>query len=223
MSEQEIERASGSRGSPPAGTAGPVKIGRRGVFARAGSLAMAGGLFADYGGFFAILARYLYPPRPDRRAWLFVTDLDGLPAGQSMTFRLPSGARAAIVHQQAGLGSSDFLALSSTCPHLGCQVHWEAAREIFFCPCHNGAFDRQGRAIAGPPFEAGQSLPRYPLEVRGKLLFIETPVVEMASASAIEPEPASAEPSVRGALAASGGRAPCSDRSCRGDVPVWRS
>ena len=213
MSERQHERASDSR-IPPAA---PEKIGRRGMFARAGSLAMVGGLFLGYGGFFAILARYLYPPRPDRRGWLFVTDLERLPVGQSMTFRLPTGAPAAIVHQQSGRASGDFLALSSTCPHLGCQVHWEEAREIFFCPCHNGDFNRQGRAIAGPPFEAGQSLPRYPVAVRGNLLFIEAPVV---SASAVALEPASGE---TGALATSGSSARCNGRPCRGAAPVGRA
>ncbi len=67
------------------------------------------------------------------------------------------------------------MALSSTCPHLGCKVHWEAPENRFFCPCHNGAFDPSGRAIAGPPAEAGQSLGRYPLRIEGGLLYIEVP------------------------------------------------
>ncbi|MBI4577262.1 MAG: Rieske 2Fe-2S domain-containing protein, partial [Planctomycetes bacterium] len=70
----------------------------------------------------------------------------------------------------------DFLALSSTCPHLGCRVHWEVQNRRFFCPCHNGSFDAAGRATGGPPAEAGQSLPRYALRLEGGLLFIELPV-----------------------------------------------
>jgi Rieske Fe-S protein len=68
---------------------------------------------------------------------------------------------------------SDFVALSSVCPHLGCQVHWEGQNNRFFCPCHNGAFDPQGNAIAGPPKEAHQALARYPLKVENGLLFIQ--------------------------------------------------
>jgi Rieske Fe-S protein len=156
------------------------KISRRGVLRGASSAAMLGGLAAGYGAFGAIAVRYLYPARPPQTAWLYVTDIERLKAGESLTFRTPSGARAAIARQGESGAVSDFIALSSTCPHLGCQVHWEAAANRFFCPCHNGAFDPSGKAIAGPPAEAKQSLPRYPLKIEGALLFIEVPVEEVA-------------------------------------------
>jgi cytochrome b6-f complex iron-sulfur subunit len=105
----------------------------------------------------------------------------------------PTGERITLARRGAGGSAEDFVALSSTCPHLGCQVHWEPQNERFFCPCHNGAFDPQGHAIAGPPFEAGQSLPRYPLEVRDGLLFIEVPVEGLTTARA-EPCPPGHDP-----------------------------
>jgi Rieske Fe-S protein len=55
-------------------------------------------------------------------------------------------------------------------------VHWEAQNDRFFCPCHNGAFDRQGNATAGPPAAAGQALLRFPLRLENGLLFIEVPI-----------------------------------------------
>ena len=42
-------------------------------------------------------------------------------------------------------------ALSATCTHLGCRVAWNAAGDRFECPCHKGAYDRDGRVISGPP------------------------------------------------------------------------
>ena len=42
-------------------------------------------------------------------------------------------------------------ALSATCTHLGCRVAWSASADRFECPCHQGAYDREGRVIAGPP------------------------------------------------------------------------
>jgi Rieske Fe-S protein len=54
-------------------------------------------------------------------------------------------------------------------------VHWQSQDSRFFCPCHNGAFDPTGKAIAGPPAEAGQSLPRYPVRVESGMVFIEIP------------------------------------------------
>jgi len=126
---------------------------------------MAAGLVASYGTFAAIAARYLYPPRPTRTRWIFVTDVAGMQVGESRSFRTPSGAMAAIARRAAAGAVDDFIALSSTCPHLGCQVHWEAKEGRFLCPCHQGVFDRDGNAIAGPPAAAGQSLARASLTV----------------------------------------------------------
>jgi Rieske Fe-S protein len=138
--------------------------------------AMAGGLAAGYGTFGAIATRYLYPAKSGETARLFVSDVASLEVGDSMVFTTPSGATASIARIAATGDASDFIALSSTCPHLGCKVHWEATANRFFCPCHNGAFDPSGKAIAGPPADAGQSLLRYPLAVEDGLLFIEVPV-----------------------------------------------
>lgn len=151
-------------------------IGRRGFLSRTTSVAMVGGLAASYGTFGAIAARYLYPPRPGETGWIFVTDVAGMQVGESRAFRTPTGAMAAIARRAAAGTADDFIALSSTCPHLGCQVHWEGQANRFFCPCHNGAFDPTGKAIAGPPAEAGQSLPRYPLRIEQGLLYIEVPL-----------------------------------------------
>jgi Rieske Fe-S protein len=41
-------------------------------------------------------------------------------------------------------------AFSSTCPHLGCAIDFDAAAGQFECPCHKSAFDKQGRKLYGP-------------------------------------------------------------------------
>ena len=61
--------------------------------------------------------------------------------------------------------ATGFDAFSSTCPHLGCKVHWEEDKSRFFCPCHLGIFDAEGKGISGPPGDAGQSLVQVPLEI----------------------------------------------------------
>jgi Rieske Fe-S protein len=42
-------------------------------------------------------------------------------------------------------------AFSALCTHLQCVVAWSAERNQFECPCHRGAYSRDGRNIAGPP------------------------------------------------------------------------
>lgn len=63
----------------------------------------------------------------------------------------------------------DFVAMSNICTHLGCRVRWIADQEQFFCPCHNGVFDRQGTVVSGPP---PRPLDRYETKVEGDQLFI---------------------------------------------------
>ncbi len=161
----------------------PSTADRRTFLSTASSVVMAGGLLAGYGTFAGFAARYLYPAKPTPKGWMFVATTTSLKPGESLAYKTPAGAAVAIARQGAGETAADFIALSSTCPHLGCQVHWESKDSRFFCPCHNGAFDGNGVAIGGPPKEAGQSLPRYPLKVEHGLLFIEVPTGrEIASA-----------------------------------------
>jgi len=157
---------------------------RRKFLGNASRLAMVAGLAGGYGGFTAIALRYLYPSSTDDRVWQLVTDVAQVKVGESIRYRGPSGETINITRQNRNGDSDDFIALSSTCPHLGCQVRWEAQNNRFFCPCHNGVFDPSGVATGGPPGEAGQSLSRYPLKVEGGLLHIAVPPPRFSAADA---------------------------------------
>lgn len=138
--------------------------------------AMAVGLTGGYGMFGALAARYLYPAKPPERRWMFVSTLGDIADGASLQFAAPNGQAISITRMADKGTVDDFIALSSICPHLGCKVHWETQNKRFFCPCHNGAFNAEGVSTAGPPFDAGQNLARYPLKVENGILFIEVPV-----------------------------------------------
>lgn len=155
---------------------------RRGFLSSLSWLFMGTGLAAGYGGCAAMGGRYLFPANGTTKAWLFVARADELKSGDAMSYRTPLGQSVVVARQKETGAIEDFIALSSTCPHLGCQVHWQSQHERFFCPCHNGAFDRVGQPIEGPPAEAGQTLPQYPLELRDGLLYIEVPTEGLASA-----------------------------------------
>jgi nitrite reductase/ring-hydroxylating ferredoxin subunit len=143
---------------------------------------MAAGLVGGYGGFALIAGRYLYPATTGEVMWLFVTETEGIEVGESIRYRGPAGETINIARMAREGTAEDFIALSSTCPHLGCQVRWEGQNDRFFCPCHNGVFDPSGKGIGGPPGDAGQSLPRYALRVENGLLHIAVPPPRFASA-----------------------------------------
>ena len=42
-------------------------------------------------------------------------------------------------------------ARSLWCTHMGCEVAWNEARGRYRCPCHEGEYDADGHAVAGPP------------------------------------------------------------------------
>ncbi|HEY4688908.1 MAG TPA: ubiquinol-cytochrome c reductase iron-sulfur subunit [Anaerolineae bacterium] len=64
----------------------------------------------------------------------------------------------------------DFVAMSNICTHLACRVRWIAERQEFFCPCHNGVYDKDGKVLAGPP---PRPLDRYEVKVEDNQLFIQ--------------------------------------------------
>lgn len=155
--------------------AGPEGLeDRRGFLSRSLNLGVTAALVASYGTFFGYSIRYLFPARPQAKQWAFLAQADSIPVGGTLDWTTPSGARVAVARLAEPLEVSSFIALSSTCPHLGCQVHWEGHNNRFFCPCHNGVFDPMGKGVEGPP--KGMSLRRYPLKLQGPVLFIEVPV-----------------------------------------------
>ncbi len=91
---------------------------------------------------------------------IYAGNLNQYEVGQVQTFHDLQGGEVLVRRSESG-----FQAYSNVCPHLGCRVHWEGENNRFFCPCHNGAFDENGVATAGPPKDAGQSLPAVEVSV----------------------------------------------------------
>ncbi len=63
-----------------------------------------------------------------------------------------------------------FIAMSNICTHLGCHIRWIAEQDHFFCPCHNGEFDKNGNVVSGPP---PRPLTRYDVKVDNGELFVQ--------------------------------------------------
>jgi menaquinol-cytochrome c reductase iron-sulfur subunit len=78
------------------------------------------------------------PDRPTKFTYSYVK-IDGW-------FEKTVYGTAYIAIDRAGL-----IAFSNICTHLGCGVRWDADRNAFICPCHNGVYDRMGNVVSGPP------------------------------------------------------------------------
>ncbi|HTR24095.1 MAG TPA: Rieske (2Fe-2S) protein [Terriglobales bacterium] len=45
----------------------------------------------------------------------------------------------------------EFQVFAINCAHLGCPVRWFPQSGLFMCPCHGGAYYRDGSRASGPP------------------------------------------------------------------------
>ena len=63
-----------------------------------------------------------------------------------------------------------FQVFAVNCAHLGCPVRWFPQSGLFMCPCHGGAYYRDGSRASGPP-ERG--LFEYPYKVDNGLITIQ--------------------------------------------------
>jgi quinol---cytochrome c reductase iron-sulfur subunit, bacillus type len=64
----------------------------------------------------------------------------------------------------------DYISMSNICTHLGCRVRWISDQSQFYCPCHNGVFDKNGNVVSGPP---PNPLNRYDTKVENDQIFIK--------------------------------------------------
>lgn len=43
------------------------------------------------------------------------------------------------------------LCFDPACTHLGCRIRFQEEKNRYFCPCHGGVFDSEGKVVSGPP------------------------------------------------------------------------
>jgi menaquinol-cytochrome c reductase iron-sulfur subunit len=147
-------------------------VPRRGFLARAGTAAL--GLLLVAAPLAAGLWTFLDPLRRKGRAGRLVrvAPLDAVPTdGTPRRFTLVDDLSDAWTrYPRQPLGAVYLLrnseedpptALSETCPHAGCSVGYDAADQLFQCPCHQSAFTKTGERI--PPSPSPRDL--YSLEV----------------------------------------------------------
>ena len=64
----------------------------------------------------------------------------------------------------------DMVILSSRCTHLGCQINWQTDKQLYVCPCHDAAFDRDGKVVNGPPPRPLDGYAEFKVDETGNLL-----------------------------------------------------
>src|SRR6202166_4160800 len=142
-------------------TASPAEasLSRRGFFVKLGIL---------FNGFSALVlalpvARFLLSSITHGRgngylSWVSLGDVRNFPEGETRmaTFRNPlvmptDGKTVDIACWVRRIAGDQFQVFAINCAHLGCPVRWFPQSGLFMCPCHGGAYYRDGSRASGPP------------------------------------------------------------------------
>src|SRR5262244_758213 len=102
-------------------------------------------------------------------AWVPLGPVARFPEGETRlaTFRNPyvmptDGKTVDTACWVRRIAGDRFQVFAVNCMHLGCPVRWFPQSGLFLCPCHGGAYYRDGARASGPP-ERG--LVEYPWKV----------------------------------------------------------
>jgi len=110
-------------------------------------------------------------------SWVPLGTLSEFPEGETRlaTFRNPyvmptDGKTADTPCWVRRIDAEKFQVFAVNCAHLGCPVRWFPQSGLFMCPCHGGAYYRDGARASGPP-ERG--LFEYPYKVTNGVIAIQ--------------------------------------------------
>jgi len=151
---------------------------RRGLFAKIGILLnglVAAALAVPIGRF--LLSSITRGRADGYLSWVSLGPVSQFPEGETRlaTFRNPyvmptDGKTADTACWVRRVDADRFQVFAVNCAHLGCPVRWFPQSGLFMCPCHGGAYYRDGARASGPP-ERG--LFEYPYKVTNGAIVIQ--------------------------------------------------
>jgi len=110
-------------------------------------------------------------------SWVSLGRVGEFPEGETRlaTFRSPyvmptDGKTVDTACWVRRIEGDQFQVFAVNCAHLGCPVRWFPQSGLFMCPCHGGAYYRDGSRASGPP-ERG--LFEYPYKVQNGMVTIQ--------------------------------------------------
>jgi menaquinol-cytochrome c reductase iron-sulfur subunit len=169
---------SSSNNAPPNQATIAAAISRRGFFMKLGILfngLAATALAVPIVGF--LLSAITRGRANGYLSWVSLGKVSEFPEGETRlaTFQNPyvmptDGKTAYTACWVRRIGGDQFQVFAVNCAHLGCPVRWFPQSGLFMCPCHGGAYYRDGSRASGPP-ERG--LFEYPYKVENGLITIQ--------------------------------------------------
>jgi Rieske Fe-S protein len=109
---------------------------------------LGGWLFTSLaGGFFALL-RFAFPTLGKEPDFVILKPEDYLNIPANSTKAFAWGGKMGLFFRKA---DGNLMALKGVCSHMDCNIAYKPEERKFYCSCHKGWFDENGKNIQGPP------------------------------------------------------------------------
>ena len=142
-----------------------------------GAIAAMGGIITAVVGIPAIA--YIVGPALKQQAaeWIQLGSVRKVEKGTPTLFKATLTRQTGWVTSQEEVAAyvltedgQSFVAMSNICTHLGCRLRWIPEQGKFFCPCHNGIFNKDGSIVSGPQ---PRPMDRFQTKIDNDTIFIK--------------------------------------------------
>ena len=107
-----------------------------------------GWLLAFLSGTFVALFRFAFPTLGKEPDFVILKPEDYLNIPPNSTKPFAWGGKLGLFFRK---DENTLVALKGVCTHMECNVAYKPEERKFYCPCHKGWFDENGKNIKGPP------------------------------------------------------------------------
>jgi Rieske Fe-S protein len=110
---------------------------------------LLGGWLAVFGaGSFWALWKFAFPTLGKEPDFVILPAQDFMALAPNSTKPFAWGGKLGIFFRKT---DGSFMAVKGVCTHMDCNVVYKPGERKFYCACHKGWFDENGKNIAGPP------------------------------------------------------------------------
>ncbi len=108
-----------------------------------------GGWLASFvfGGCYA-LGRFAFPTLGKEPDFVVLNPADYVDIPLNTTKAFAWGGKLGLFFRRA---DNQLVALKGVCSHMECNIVYKPESRRFYCPCHKGWFDENGKNVEGPP------------------------------------------------------------------------
>jgi len=121
---------------------------------------------AFFSGTFYALMKFAFPTLGKEPDFVVLNRKDFVDLAANSVKAFPWGGTVGLYLKKA---DGSVIALKGVCTHMECNVAYKPEMKRFYCACHQGWFDENGKNITGPP---PKPLERFEIEEEGENLII---------------------------------------------------